>query len=78
MWHIDSSPLGSDSKMCHCLRQKTPCPTSRGNFGWDFIYHPNRVLKPLIRKELQRAGHRTQASGVVFIPFHFAEAAAAA
>ena len=34
----------------------------KGRFGWDFIYHPNRVLKPLIRKEPQRAGHRTQAN----------------
>ncbi len=34
----------------------------KGRFGWDFIYHPNRVLKPLIRKELQRAGQRTQAN----------------
>ncbi|MBI3536038.1 MAG: formate dehydrogenase subunit alpha [Chloroflexi bacterium] len=33
----------------------------KGRFGWDFIYHPNRVLKPLIRKELQRAGARTRA-----------------
>src|SRR5512135_19387 len=34
----------------------------KGRFGWDFIYHPDRVLKPLIRKELQRPGHRTQAA----------------
>lgn len=27
----------------------------KGRFGWDFIYHPNRVLKPLIRKDV-RAG----------------------
>ncbi|MBI3740871.1 MAG: molybdopterin-dependent oxidoreductase, partial [Chloroflexi bacterium] len=33
----------------------------KGRFGWDFIYHPNRVLKPLIRKELQHAGARTRA-----------------
>jgi formate dehydrogenase alpha subunit len=24
----------------------------KGRFGWDFIYHPNRVLKPLIRKNV--------------------------
>ena len=24
----------------------------KGRFGWDFVYHPNRVLKPLIRKEV--------------------------
>ncbi len=33
----------------------------KGRFGWDFIYHPDRVLMPLIRKELQTPGHRTQA-----------------
>ncbi len=52
------------------LRATTPYDhvVSRGNlcvkgrFGWDFIYHPNRVLKPLIRKHLQRAGHRTAAN----------------
>ncbi len=33
----------------------------KGRFGWDFIYHPNRVLKPLIRKTQQRAGQRTAA-----------------
>ncbi|MBI4673452.1 MAG: formate dehydrogenase subunit alpha [Chloroflexi bacterium] len=24
----------------------------KGRFGWDFIYHPDRVLKPLIRKDV--------------------------
>ncbi|MBI5029224.1 MAG: formate dehydrogenase subunit alpha [Chloroflexi bacterium] len=24
----------------------------KGRFGWDFIYHPNRVLKPLIHKDI--------------------------
>ncbi|MGE5263065.1 MAG: formate dehydrogenase subunit alpha [Acidobacteriota bacterium] len=51
------------------LRASTPYDhiVSRGNlcvkgrFGWDFIYHPERVHKPLIRKELQRAGRRTPA-----------------
>ncbi len=33
----------------------------KGRFGWDFVYHPDRVLKPLIRRHLQRAGHRTPA-----------------
>jgi formate dehydrogenase alpha subunit len=33
----------------------------KGRFGWDFIYHPDRVLKPLIRKTPQRAGQRTPA-----------------
>ena len=43
----------------------------KGRFGWDFIYHPDRVLKPLIRKDIDveaalrgrplREGHRTQA-----------------
>lgn len=51
------------------LRVTTPYdhPVSRGNlcvkgrFGWDFIYHPNRILTPLIRKTPQRPGHRTRA-----------------
>ncbi len=51
------------------LRVTTPYdhPVSRGNlcvkgrFGWDYIYHPNRVLTPLIRKTPQRPGHRTRA-----------------
>ncbi|HZQ08379.1 MAG TPA: formate dehydrogenase subunit alpha [Anaerolineae bacterium] len=33
----------------------------KGRFGWDFIYHPERVLKPLIRKTPQTPGHRTPA-----------------
>src|SRR5512143_369987 len=33
----------------------------KGRFGWDFIYHPERVLKPLIRKELQEPGTRRAA-----------------
>lgn len=33
----------------------------KGRFGWDFVYHPDRVLTPLIRKELQRPGTRTAA-----------------
>ena len=33
----------------------------KGRFGWDFVYHPDRVLKPLIRKELQRPGTRKAA-----------------
>src|SRR5512143_836495 len=33
----------------------------KGRFGWDFIYHPNRVLKPLIRRQLQSPGHRAPA-----------------
>ncbi len=33
----------------------------KGRFGWDFLYHPDRVLKPLIRKTPQRPGHRTSA-----------------
>lgn len=33
----------------------------KGRFGWDFIYHPDRVLKPLIRKTPQRPGRRTPA-----------------
>jgi formate dehydrogenase alpha subunit len=32
----------------------------KGRFGYDFIYHPNRVTVPLIRKEHQLPGQRTQ------------------
>ena len=38
----------------------------KGRFGWDFIYHPNRVLTPLIRKNVgagsSRPRKRTQAN----------------
>lgn len=33
----------------------------KGRFGYDFIYSPDRVTTPLIRKTPQRPGHRTQA-----------------
>ncbi len=33
----------------------------KGRFGWDFVYHPDRVLTPLIRKTPQSPGHRTPA-----------------
>ena len=33
----------------------------KGRFGYDFMYHPARVTTPLIRKEAQSAGSRTQA-----------------
>ena len=33
----------------------------KGRFGYDFIYHPSRVTVPLIRKERQEPGKRTQA-----------------
>lgn len=33
----------------------------KGRFGWDFIYHPDRVLTPLIRKQAQSPGRRTAA-----------------
>lgn len=33
----------------------------KGRFGWDFVYHHDRVLTPLIRKELQKAGTRKPA-----------------
>jgi formate dehydrogenase alpha subunit len=38
----------------------------KGRFGYDFIYSPDRVTTPLIRKTAQKPGHRTQA-------FHRAE-----
>lgn len=33
----------------------------KGRFGYDFIYSPQRVTSPMIRKTPQQAGHRTQA-----------------
>jgi formate dehydrogenase alpha subunit len=33
----------------------------KGRFGYDFVYHPNRVTTPLIRKTRQEPGSRTQA-----------------
>ena len=33
----------------------------KGRFGYDYIYHPKRVLTPLIRKVQQEPGSRTQA-----------------
>ncbi|MFO7631352.1 MAG: molybdopterin-dependent oxidoreductase, partial [Caldilinea sp.] len=33
----------------------------KGRFGYDFMYHPDRVTTPLIRKTPQRPGARTQA-----------------
>ena len=33
----------------------------KGRFGWDFMYHHDRVLTPLIRKELQKPGTRKPA-----------------
>jgi formate dehydrogenase alpha subunit len=33
----------------------------KGRFGYDYVYHPKRVTVPLIRKQTQNAGERTQA-----------------
>ena len=33
----------------------------KGRFGYDFIYNPQRITVPLIRKTPQRPGERTQA-----------------
>ncbi|MCB0042896.1 MAG: molybdopterin-dependent oxidoreductase, partial [Caldilinea sp.] len=33
----------------------------KGRFGYDFMYHPDRVTTPLIRKTPQQPGQRTQA-----------------
>jgi formate dehydrogenase alpha subunit len=33
----------------------------KGRFGYDFIYHPNRITNPLIRVNAQKPGERTQA-----------------
>lgn len=59
--HIkDDQILAATTPYDHIVSRGNLCV--KGRFGWDFIYHPNRVLKPLIRKQLQRAGHRTQAN----------------
>jgi formate dehydrogenase alpha subunit len=34
----------------------------KGRYGYDFIYHPNRVTTPLIRRTTQTPGRRTAAS----------------
>jgi formate dehydrogenase alpha subunit len=36
----------------------------KGRFGYDFIYSPNRVTVPLIRKTTQKPGSRTQSYGL--------------
>jgi len=33
----------------------------KGRFGYDFVYSPNRITTPLIRRQPQTPGHRTQA-----------------
>ncbi len=33
----------------------------KGRFGYDYIYHKNRVTTPLVRKQPQKPGERTQA-----------------
>jgi predicted molibdopterin-dependent oxidoreductase YjgC len=33
----------------------------KGRFGTDYVHHPDRLTVPLIRKELQKPGRRTQA-----------------
>jgi formate dehydrogenase alpha subunit len=33
----------------------------KGRFGYDFVYHPNRVTTPMIRRTPQKPGTRTQA-----------------
>jgi formate dehydrogenase alpha subunit len=33
----------------------------KGRFGYDYIYHPRRILTPLVRLERQQPGQRTQA-----------------
>jgi formate dehydrogenase alpha subunit len=33
----------------------------KGRFGYDYVYHPKRVTKPLIRRVKQEPGSRTQA-----------------
>jgi formate dehydrogenase alpha subunit len=33
----------------------------KGRFGYDFIYHPRRITQPMIRKQPQKPGERSQA-----------------
>ena len=33
----------------------------KGRFGYDYIYHPRRITMPLVRKQAQKPGARTQA-----------------
>lgn len=35
----------------------------KGRFGWDFVHHPSRLSKPLIRRTPQTPGRRTPAAG---------------
>ncbi len=59
--HIQGSQiLRATTPYDHVVSRGNLCV--KGRFGWDFIYHPNRVLKPLIRKPSQRAGHRAAAN----------------
>ena len=36
----------------------------KGRFGYDFLYHPDRLTVPLIRRTPQAAGARTPAAGL--------------
>ena len=56
----DNQILSATTPYDHIVSRGNLC--IKGRFGWDFIYHPDRVLKPLIRKEPQSAGHRAPAN----------------
>jgi formate dehydrogenase alpha subunit len=56
---IGNQILAATTPYDHVVSRGNLCV--KGRFGWDFIYHPDRVLKPLIRKTPQRAGQRTPA-----------------
>lgn len=61
--HIkDDQILAATTPYDHVVSRGNLCV--KGRFGWDFIYHPNRVLKPLIRKNLgtRSSRPRTQAN----------------
>ncbi len=62
--HIkDDQILAATTPYDHVVSRGNLCV--KGRFGWDFIYHPNRVLKPLIRKDvgaIPRGRPRTQAN----------------
>lgn len=49
--HIQNNQiLAATTPYDHVVSRGNLCV--KGRFGWDFIYHPDRVLKPLIRKDV--------------------------
>lgn len=56
---VGNQILGVTTPYDHVVSRGNLCV--KGRFGWDFVYHPNRVLKPLVRREAQQPGRRTPA-----------------